>query len=189
MLDKDSVTHNLPQRCGLAWSLNTLCPRQDGRHFPDDIFLNENVWIPIKISLKFVPNDPINNIPALVQIMAWRRPGDKPLSESMMVSLPTHICVTWPQRVKFLNIYPIQVSCWILSGNLQFICIDHNFLACGAINVNWLIVEDINRWHMFIRYTTNTTRGFWQAGDEHFYFPDYIIIPLLTGLCEASTIL
>ena len=63
------------------------------------IFLNENVWIPIKISLKFVPKGRINNVPALVQIMAWRRPGDKPLSEPMMVSLPTHICVTRPQWV------------------------------------------------------------------------------------------
>ena len=42
---------------------------------------------------------PINIIPALVQIMAWRRPGDKPLSEPMMVSLLTHICVTRPQWV------------------------------------------------------------------------------------------
>ena len=83
--------------------VNALRPRQNERHFTDDIFkcifLNENVWIPIKISLKFVPKSPINNIPALVQIMAWRRPGDKPLSESMMVSLPTHICVTRPQWV------------------------------------------------------------------------------------------
>ena len=39
----------------------------------------------IKISLKFVPKGPINNIPALVQIMAWGRPGDKPLSEAMIV--------------------------------------------------------------------------------------------------------
>ena len=74
---------------------NTLRPRQNGRHFADDIFkcifLNENVWIPIKISMKFVPKGPINNIPALVQIMAWRRPGDKPLSEPMMISLQTHI--------------------------------------------------------------------------------------------------
>ena len=45
------------------------------------IFLNENVWVSIKISLKFVPKGPINNIPALVHIMAWRRPGDKPSSE------------------------------------------------------------------------------------------------------------
>ena len=81
--------------------LNTLRPRQDGRHFPDEIFksifLNENVWISIKMSLKLVPRCPINNIPALVQIMAWRRQGDKPLSEPMMVSLPTHICVTRPR--------------------------------------------------------------------------------------------
>ena len=86
--------------------LNTLRPRQDGRRFADDtfkrIFLNENVRISIKISLKFVPKGPINNIPALVQIMAWRRSGDKPLSEPMMVTLPTHICVTRPQWV---NVY------------------------------------------------------------------------------------
>ena len=38
---------------------------------------NENVSISIEISLKFVPKGPINNIPALVQTTAWRRPGDK----------------------------------------------------------------------------------------------------------------
>ena len=65
-----------------------LRPRQDGRHFPDDIskciFFNENAYICIKISLKFVPMVPINNIPALVQIMACHRKGDKSLSERMM---------------------------------------------------------------------------------------------------------
>ena len=58
---------------------NTLRPRQNGRHFADDtfipIFLNENIRISIKISLKFVPEVPINNIPALVQIMACRLVG------------------------------------------------------------------------------------------------------------------
>ena len=93
---------------------NTLRPRQHGRHFPDDIFrcifLNENIWIAINISLSFIPKGPIDNIPALVQIMAWRRTGDKPLSEPMMVSLLTHICVTRPQ---WDNIYdPIYV--WVL---------------------------------------------------------------------------
>ena len=86
---------------------NTLRPRQNERHFADDIlkciFLNENVWIPIEISLKFVPKGPIDNIPALVKIMAWRRQGDKPLSEPMRIRLPTHICVTRPQWVKDLN--------------------------------------------------------------------------------------
>ena len=82
---------------------NTLRPRQNGSCFADDtfkrIFLNENVRISIEISLKFVPKGSINNIPASVQIMAWRRSGDKPLSEPMMVSLLTHICVTRPQWV------------------------------------------------------------------------------------------
>ena len=80
---------------------NTLRPTQNGRYFADDtfkpIFLNKNIRIAIKISLKFVPKGRINNIPSLVQIMALRRPGDKPLSEPMMVNLPTHICVTRPQ--------------------------------------------------------------------------------------------
>ena len=62
-----------------------LRPRQNGRLFPDDIlkkiFLNENVEISMGISLKFVPRGPINNISTLVQIMTWRRPDDKPLSE------------------------------------------------------------------------------------------------------------
>ena len=83
--------------------INTLRQRQNGRQFADNIFkcifLNENILIPIKISLTFVRKGSINNIPALVQIMAWRRPGDKPLSEPMMVNLPTHICVTRPQWV------------------------------------------------------------------------------------------
>ena len=54
--------------------VNTFRPRQNARYFPDDIFmcvfLNKNVWISIKISLKLVPWGPINNISALVQIMA-----------------------------------------------------------------------------------------------------------------------
>ena len=87
----------------IPYAFNTLWPRQNGRHFPDDIFkwifLNENVWISINISLNFAPRGPINNIPTLVQVMAWRRPGDNPLSEPMMVKFLTHLCVTRPQWV------------------------------------------------------------------------------------------
>ena len=90
----------------ISHCLNSLRPRQNGRNFADDtfkcFFLNEKVWISIKSSLKFVRKGSINNIPALVQIMAWRQPGDKPLSEPMMVSLLTHICVTRPQWVNGL---------------------------------------------------------------------------------------
>ena len=86
--------------------VNTLRQRQNTRHFTDNIFqcifLNENAWISIDISLKFVPKGPINNSPALVWIMAWCRPGDKPLSEPMVVSLLTHIYITQPQRVNLI---------------------------------------------------------------------------------------
>ena len=83
--------------------------------FSSVFFLNENVWIPKTISLKFVPKGPINNIPSLVQIMAWCRPGDKPLSEPMMVSSLTHICVTRSQWVKS----QVQQK-WPLDDKLKF---------------------------------------------------------------------
>ena len=38
-----------------------------------------------EIALKYVPYGLIDNMAALVQIMAWRRAGDKPLSEAMLV--------------------------------------------------------------------------------------------------------
>ena len=45
-------------------------PGQNGCNFPDDtfkcIFMNENFYILIKISLKFLPKGPIDNKPALV---------------------------------------------------------------------------------------------------------------------------
>ena len=98
----------------LTGYINTL--RQNGRRFADDvfkcIFLNENIWISIKITLKFVPKGPVNNIPALVQIMAWRRTGDKPLYETMMASLLTHICVTRPQWVKIVPILHDDIIKW-----------------------------------------------------------------------------
>ena len=56
--------------------------------FADDIFkyifVNENIWTSIRISLKFVPKGPNDNKQALVQVMAWRRKGDKPLPEPML---------------------------------------------------------------------------------------------------------
>ena len=88
-------------------SINTLKPRQNGQHFVDAIFkyifFNENVWTSIIISLELVPRSQIDNIQALVQIIAWYRPGDKPLSEPMMFSLLTHVCLTRPQWVNAIN--------------------------------------------------------------------------------------
>ena len=57
------------------------------------IFLNENVRISIQISLKFVPNGTIDNKSALVQVMAWRLLGAKPLPEAMMIQFTN--AYTW----------------------------------------------------------------------------------------------
>ena len=98
--------------------------------FSKRIFFNENVWISIKISLKFVPKGSINNIPALAQIMAWRRSGNKPLSEPMMVSLPTHICVT---RSQWVNIQCISIT---RPNNVWYI-VDHKLSGAPLIPA-WL---------------------------------------------------
>ena len=49
------------------------------------IFLHENVWIRLEFSLKFVPEVPIYNKPAMVQIMAYFT--DAYMSHSASVSL------------------------------------------------------------------------------------------------------
>ena len=66
-------------------------------------FLNAFSWIKMyEFRLKCVPKLRIHNVPAFVQIMAWRRSGDKPLSEAMLVSEATHICATRLQRVNWM---------------------------------------------------------------------------------------
>ena len=91
----------LPLKCHVN-HINKLRPRKNGRHFADDlfkcIFLDENVRNSIEISLKFLPNGPNNNIPALVQVMVWRRPRDKPLSRFLSLarsSSSSHIEPVW----------------------------------------------------------------------------------------------
>ena len=128
---------NLPNTCrrpdtSCRYSVNTLRPRHNGRHFPDIfkcIFLNENIWIYINISLKFAPKGPINNILALVQIMALCRPGDKPLFEPVMVRLPTHICVNRPQWVNV--IFPYNVKLQFLN-TIKYTC----NTVCGVFHIH-----------------------------------------------------
>ena len=68
--------------------INTLRPKQNGHHFADNIlkciFLNETLGILIKISLKFVPEDPIDNKSPLVQWMAWYLSSNRPLPEPVL---------------------------------------------------------------------------------------------------------
>ena len=155
-LDTELATIHYLNRCwsGCQWGwvrpqwINILRLRQNGRHFPDDTFkciiLNENVRISIKISLKFVPKGPMNKIPALVQIMAWRRPGDKPLSEPMMVRLMVHICVTLPQWVKAVSIGPMSPQLWsIVKGDVQQMICDFSGyyikFSISTVSYQWII--------------------------------------------------
>ena len=71
--------------------------------FSDIFIFNEALGISFEIPLKFVPEGPVDNIPALVQMMACHWPGNRPLSEPMVVSSLTHICVTQPWWVKLAS--------------------------------------------------------------------------------------
>ena len=127
--------------------LNSLRPRQNGRLFADDtfkrIFLNENIRISTKDSMKFVPKGLINNIPALVLIMAWRRPGDKPLSEPTLVRSLTHICVTRPQWVKWKCINFawdfIEVCSWGSNQQYPSIGLDNGLAPTRRQAIIWTI--------------------------------------------------
>ena len=129
----------------LQW-VNTLRPRQNGCHFPKVIFkcifLNKNIGILIKILLKFSSKGPINNIPALVQIMAWCRPGDKPLSEPMMVSLLEHIWVIRPQWIKMMTNLLLHAE--RLSTNMITICNLNGLLTCWLPYVTFIIIINGN---------------------------------------------
>ena len=104
----------------------------------------------------FVPQGPINNIPALLQIMAWRRPGDKPLSEPMIIILLTHICVTRPQWVnkhigawkrRFcrhhfqINFFFTEKLCMRIKVNISLKCVPE-----GSIDLKSTLVQVIT-WH------------------------------------------
>ena len=97
--------------------------------FSNAFFFNENVWYSNVIPPKFDPKVWINNIPALVQIMVWRRPGDKPLSYPMMFRLLTHICVIRPQWVKGMILHN-DVTTTLPQNAFAYIYI-HTFLACS----------------------------------------------------------
>ena len=97
--------------------------------------------------MKFVPKTPINNILSSVQIMAWCRPGDKPLSEPMVVSLPTHICVTPPQwfNTRSSNLVPhtLVFRSHNLQSLLDLFCLylfSHSYLANHLITRPMLLI-------------------------------------------------
>ena len=73
---------------GGIWHINPSLPGRLSGKIAHDIFrclfFNENVGISIEISMKIVHKGPIDNKPALVQVMVWRRTDDKTLPERML---------------------------------------------------------------------------------------------------------
>ena len=128
----------------LRWSLwicyvvNSLGPRQNGHHF-QMTFSNGYFWMEMYelwLRYQFVPGGPSNNIPALVQIMAWHLPGANPLSEPMIV----HWCM---YASLGFNAHQSQMTQLCISKQGH-----HNFRerlnACSAqshyLNQWWLII-------------------------------------------------
>ena len=100
------------------------------------IFLNENHWISIKITLKFVPQVWINNIPALVQIMAWPYPGNKALSEPMILIILTHT-LSLNELRWVVEGYPTDLSdficmCRVLS-DVEVVIVTFHQMFCGIM--------------------------------------------------------
>ena len=147
---------------------NTLRLRQNGRHFPDDIFkrifLNENVWIPIKISLKFVPKGPIKNIPALVQI---RRQAIIWSNDSLLM----HICITRPQWVK--SSYVAFLHHWVnvmICNNITFL---ESFIHMHEIFVFCLLaITEVTRHLMY--QDSHSYRNQWLRDEQNIWYQNII---------------
>ena len=167
---KFNAPHKLCWKRQIMTSFNTLRPRQNGQHFADNIlkciFLNENVWIPVKISLNVVPKGPINNIPALVQIMAWRCPGDKPLSDPMVVSLFRHIiCVTRSQWVKNTLLFKeAEINFWRytkMSPKSRPFCFSLHVLTQTLGDVAVFQTHIKNKYLVYWQWQVNVTGPYW----------------------------
>ena len=123
---KSAYTYKVKNLCW--YIINTLRRRQNFPSFADHIFkcifLTEDAWISLKISFKFIRKFWINNIPTLPQVMAWRRPGEKPLSEAMMVSSLTHVCGTrgkWVNMTKYrIDFMSLKRNCFDCQNNIFY---------------------------------------------------------------------
>ena len=99
-------------------------------------FWNAFSWMKIyEFRLKFNWSLFLRVHPALVRIMTWRLPGDKPLSEPMLLRSPTHICVTQLQWVKPIS-WIVERAHEILPAILKRYCFFHKTSA------DWFIAED-----------------------------------------------
>ena len=131
---------------------NTMRLRQNGRHFPDNIFkcffFNENVWISDDDFTYLVIKGPINNITALVQIMAWHWPGKRLVSEPMMLSLLMHICVTRPLWINGYKSWIFQTRIYLQTGyGVAITCNCRNILIRMTLAFHYSYFSKIQNWN------------------------------------------
>ena len=118
-------------RCRPMQIFETLRPRQHRRYFDNDIckcfILNENIWILIQISMKFVPSGQTNNIPdnslapTRLQAIIWTNDG----------YLIMYICVTWPQWVRVISRCLSRCTLTsIIEGTTRFVDIHLRYMGC-----------------------------------------------------------
>ena len=145
-------------------------------------FLEWKWFNPIKISMKFVPRGPINNIPALVQIMAWRRPGGKPLSEPILVRLPTHICVTRPQWVNMLSAAILRCKLAVWGRNHMTITVE----SMSYLRIIQVIVNERFRWRYSSSWTPGAMHATWSDKQNERLSNDHRLTKRLGKLCCSS---
>ena len=141
-------------------------------------FLEWKLYILITFSLKFVPKGPISNIPELVQIMAWRMPGDKRLSESMMISLLTHICVTRPQWVNKHLHYDKKITSSCSEESIQ-----RRYIT-SYVHIEMFWETYIIRKNTFYILTTN---HFWRIFKGLRPILEGFVVPMHEGACETGS--
>ena len=148
---------------------------QNGCHFADHIFkhifINENFCILILISLKFVPNGPIENKPALLLVMAWHRIGDKPLPEAMLTQFTdAYICSTsrrwfwgWGQHIRETYVNTIAADALAPSiarssaATVLIACKTNGTVASPRKDFNYQYLHHLgieNSWKLPIRHDT-----------------------------------
>ena len=134
---------NFSSLCQSPWhSINTTWGQDKmAAIIPDNIFtcvfLNENAWISIKISLKFVPKDPMNNIPALVidGLVQERHNSSASAMELRLSCINPSICTT---RFHWVNRYWGQLNTVVVHGFRTFTqCPSNSVLFIHNIGWTW----------------------------------------------------
>ena len=92
------------------------------------IFLNENDIIPIQISLKYVPQSPIDNKPALVQVIVRRQAftwtNDDPVHWRIYAALRGGELISNPKKHYFDGLMQVRRNSNVLTMELPLSCTD-----------------------------------------------------------------